>query len=266
MRRRARILVVLAAAVACGALLFIPAKVGAAALAHRAGAPSLREPATTSGTAQAFSGVAAVGALFTVSGGVLGKHFCTASVVHSARGDLAVTAAHCVTGVPGQVVFVPGYFRGKQPYGAWPVTAVYTSPAWQASQDPDDDVAFLRLADAPGRVPVENVTGAERLVTGRQQPALVQVIGYPNTADQPVSCANWTKSFSPTQLEFDCGGYTDGTSGSPFLTDVSPATGQGTLIGLIGGYQQGGNTPEVSYTSAFGPAVTALYQQAAAGG
>jgi hypothetical protein len=31
--------------------------------------------------------------------------------------------------------------------------------------------------------------------------------------------------FSPTQLQFDCGGYTTGTSGSALLTGVNASTG-----------------------------------------
>jgi V8-like Glu-specific endopeptidase len=262
--QRARVLVVLAVAVAYGIVLLIPVNVGAASFAHRPGL-SARQLPTISRTAQPFGGVAAVGALFTMSGGKPAAHFCTASIVHSPYGDLAVTAAHCLTGVTGQVVFVPGYANGKEPYGVWPVTAVYTDRAWQSSQDPDDDVAFLRLSDARGGVAIEDFTGAERLGTGGPVPARVQVIGYPDGAGQPVSCSNWTKSFSPTQLEFDCGGYTDGTSGSPFLADVSATSGQGTVIGVIGGYEQGGDTPAVSYAAAFGAAVAALYRSAEAG-
>ena len=167
------------------------------------------------------------------------------------------------------MAFVPGYANGKAPYGVWQVTQVYTDPAWQASQDPDDDVAFLRLSPASNGVPIEDITGAEQLGTselsGGQQ-ALVQVIGYPDGANQPVWCVNWTKSFSPTQLEFDCAGYTDGTSGGPFLTNVSRVSGQGTIIGVIGGYEQGGSTPSVSYASVFGTGVTSLYETADATG
>ena len=93
----------------------------------------------------------------------------------------------------------------------------------------------------------------------------MRVIGYPDTADQPVSCVNWTKLFSPTQLEFDCGGYTDGTSGGPFLANVSASSGQGTVIGVIGGYEQGGYTPSVSYSARFGTAVAALFRKAQSG-
>jgi hypothetical protein len=267
--RRARVLTVLtvlATAVAYCAALLIPANVGAAPVTP-AGRPTPSQSPTISDTGQAFGGVPDVGALFTANAGKLGTHFCTASVVHSAGGDLAVTAAHCMSGVQGQqVVFVPGYANGKEPYGVWPVAAVYTDQDWQSAQDPDDDVAFLRLSDTKGGVPVENVTGAERLGTGWPTPALVRVIGYPGDADQPLSCVNWAKSFSATQLEFDCDGYTDGTSGGPFLAAASGASGQGTVIGVIGGYEQGGDTSEVSYAAAFGAAVKALYQRAEAGG
>ncbi len=91
------------------------------------------------------------------------------------------------------------------------------------------------------------------------------MVGYPDGAGQPVWCVNWTKSFTPTQLEFGCAGYTDGTSGSPLLTNMS-ASGAGTVVGVIGGYEQGGDTADVSYAPAFGPAVAALYQTALAGG
>jgi hypothetical protein len=78
-------------------------------------------------------------------------------------------------------------------------------------------------------------------------------------------CQNQIRSFSTSQLEFDCEGFTDGTSGSPFLADVNPATGSGTVVGVIGGYQQGGDSPDVSYAAAFGGSVQALYGQAVSG-
>ena len=102
--------------------------------------------ARVSGNGQPFDGIATVGALFGESSGKLSSHFCTASVVDSPHGDLAITAAHCVTGTSRQMVFVPGYANGTEPYGVWQVTRVYTDAAWQSAQDPDDDVAFLQLS------------------------------------------------------------------------------------------------------------------------
>jgi hypothetical protein len=245
-------------------LLVVPADGGAAGVAH--GVDPAYGVNGTSQNGEAFGGMAAVGALFGYSAGKLGNHFCTASVVNSRHGDLAVTAAHCVSGRGAQLAFVPGYANGKAPYGIWPVTQVFTDQAWKSSQDPDDDVAFIQLSPASNGVPIENITGAEQMGTSLQTSTLVQVIGYPDGENQPVWCTNWTKSFSPTQLEFICNGYTNGTSGGPFLTNVSRVTGEGTVIGVIGGYEQGGATPSVSYSSVFGTAVTSLYQVADAAG
>jgi V8-like Glu-specific endopeptidase len=228
-------------------------------------ARAVRHLVSTSRNGQAFAGTPAVGALFTTSAGQLGRHFCTASVVNSPNGDLVVTAAHCMSGVSG-AVFVPGYDNGATPYGVWTVTKVYTDQSWKASSDPDDDVAFLQVGQADSIVPIEDVTGAEQLETGTPAQQLVEVIGYPDATNEPIACRNWTREPMADQLEFDCGGYTDGTSGGPFLAGVDPQTGQGAVIGVIGGYEQGGLTPQVSYSPMFGANVAALYQVAVAGG
>jgi len=47
---------------------------------------------------------------------------------------------------------------------------------------------------------------------------------------------------------------------------VNPLNGQGIVIGVIGGYEQGGLTPQVSYSAMFGANVMALYEMAVAGG
>ncbi|HME66007.1 MAG TPA: serine protease, partial [Streptosporangiaceae bacterium] len=222
-------------------------------------ARAVRHLVSTSQNGQDFAGTPAVGALFTMSKGKLGRHFCTASVIGSPHGDLVITAAHCVTGASG-IVFVPGYDRGATPYGVWTVTKIYVDRSWTSSSNPKDDVAFLRVSQAGSTVPIEDVTGAEALKTGTPARQLVEVIGYPDSGSQPIVCRNWTREPMSEQLEFDCGGYTDGTSGGPFLANVNPLTGQGRVIGVIGGYEQGGLTPQVSYSSMFGANVAALYR------
>ena len=227
---------------------------------------AVRHLTSSSQNGQVFSGTPAVGALFTTSNGRLGHHFCTASVVNSPHGDLLITAAHCAAGVAGKAVFVPGYHGGVIPYGVWTVTKVYTDHAWASSSDPDDDIAFLRVSQRGSATPIEDVTGAEQLATGTSARQLVEVIGYPDATGEPIACRNWTREPMPDQLEFDCGAYTDGTSGGPFLADVNTLTGQGTVIGVIGGYEQGGDIPQVSYSAMFEANVAALYRTAVAGG
>ncbi len=50
--------------------------------------------------------------------------------------------------------------------------------------------------------------------------------------------------------------------GGPLLYDAAPGTGDGTVIGVIGGYQQGGDLPQISYAAMFGQNVAALYRTA----
>ncbi len=227
-------------------------------------ARAVRGLVSTSRNGQTVAGTPAVGALFTSSDGKLGNHFCTASVVSSPHGDLAITAAHCVTGLSGATIaFVPGYDSGKEPYGIWTVAQVYVDQAWSSSSSQDDDVAFLRLSpQTASSVPIEDVTGAETLATRTAARQLVEVIGYPDASDRPIACRNWTSQPMSDQLQFDCGGYTDGTSGGPFLADVNTTTGQGVVIGVIGGYEQGGLTPAISYSAQFSSNVAALYDTA----
>jgi V8-like Glu-specific endopeptidase len=235
-------------------------RLAAAVKALPRGAPAV-PPALLHG--RFYDGTPAVGALFTVSGGHLGTHFCTASVVNSSVKDLVITAAHCLHGrQPGQVAFVPEYHRHREPYGAWTVTRVFVDAAWASSANPDDDVAFLVVSQPGNATPVQELTGGENLATGWKAAQLVQVIGYPDGRQRPVTCTARTRPFGTRQMEFDCGGYTDGTSGGPFLANVHRATGQGAVIGVIGGYEQGGDTPSVSYSARFGQAVRDLYDQA----
>jgi V8-like Glu-specific endopeptidase len=257
----------LVSALALGTIVTVPPANGAASDLAAGFVRAMRQLSSSSDVGRPFAGTPAVGALFTTSKGRLRQHFCTASVVHSRGGDLLITAAHCVTGTSGTVAFVPGYDKGRHPYGVWTVTRVYVDRAWRSSANPDDDVAFLRVGRSGSGVPIENVTGAEQLGSGTP-PArqLVEVIGYPNSSDQPITCRNRLKKPMRNQVEFDCGGYTNGTSGGPFLIRVSQKTGPGPVIGVIGGYEEGGNTPDVSYSPVFRANVAALYRTAVAAG
>ena len=111
---------------------------------------------------------------------------------------------------------------------------------------------------------MQDLTGGETLATGWKAAQLTQVIGYPDGRERPVTCTSRTRAFGSHQMEFDCGGYTNGTSGGPFLVKVHAATGLGTVLGVIGGYQEGGDTPSVSYSARFGQQVRSLYNEAVA--
>ncbi|MFD9595507.1 trypsin-like serine peptidase [Kitasatospora sp. NPDC059973] len=204
-----------------------------------------------------------VGAVFTRNAD--GDHFCTASVVDSAGLNLIVTAAHCVwdpkLGQRGDLVFVPGYRDGETPSGVWPLLAVTVDQAWKDGADPDVDVAFAVVQPQGGRQ-VQQVLGANRLGVDRGHRLPVKVTGYPGASDVPITCSNTTSEQSPSQLRIDCPDWTGGTSGSPWVTDFDPDTRTGTVVGVIGGYQEGGNSPDTSYSCYFGDRVRALYDRA----
>ncbi|MEU8515841.1 serine protease [Kitasatospora sp. NPDC048722] len=210
----------------------------------------------TTVAAPATSESSTVGALF--SGSVAaGNHFCTASVVHSATGNLLLTAAHCLTSTDG-VVFVPGYRNGTAPYGTWQVTAIHTTAGWSQKGDVDEDFAILETAPSNGRK-VEDVVGANRLGTDESFGATVRLYGYPADSESPSVCTNATDKQSTYQRVIDCPSYPAGTSGGPWIN-----TATGDVVGAIGGYQQGGDTDDVSYSAYFDHTIATLYSQAEA--
>ena len=80
-------------ALAVGAVVTLTPANGAASDIATGFVRAVRHLTATSG-GQAFAGTPAVGALFTASGGKLGQHFCTATVVDSPDGDLAAFFGH----------------------------------------------------------------------------------------------------------------------------------------------------------------------------
>ncbi|MGW0395390.1 trypsin-like serine peptidase [Streptomyces sp. NPDC003042] len=202
-----------------------------------------------------------IGALFSPGLDWDSEHHCSAGVVHSPGGDLVATAAHCVygSGFRTNLAFVPGYRDGAAPYGVWVPTRIYVDPRWVASADPDHDVAFIRLRRAghPGQR-LEEVTGAHEIRFRPELPVPARLVGYPNDAEQPLGCSNTAVAAGPTQLRLDCADVPNGTSGGPVLTAA------GTLIGVIGG-RDGGGDEVTSYSSLLGDATRALYDRATAG-
>jgi V8-like Glu-specific endopeptidase len=202
------------------------------------------------------------GALFLAGG----DHFCSGTVVGGGRADLVLTAAHCVSSAPGPVApadleYAPAYRHGTAPYGLWRAARVTVDPRWTEHADPAVDVAFIELAPRDGRR-VADVVGAERIAFGTPARGPVRLTGYPDGADDPLTCLGTMSQREDGQLQIGCTGYAAGTSGSPWLTDVDPVTGTGAVVGVIGGYQGGGDTDDVSYSPYFGGDVLRLYQQA----
>ena len=200
-----------------------------------------------------------------IADGKLQSHFCSGSVVDSPSGDLVLTAAHCTTGrTAAELAFVPDFYKGHAPYGVWLVSRIIVDQNWQSSTDQDDDFAFLVVHRHGSTLSLEDLVGGEHVAIGAPAGATVTVEGYPADLNAQISCQNTALAYGTTQMQFDCGGYTDGTSGGPFLVNVMGPDSPGTVIGVIGGYEQGGSTPSVSYAARFGVSMLQLYQTALA--
>jgi V8-like Glu-specific endopeptidase len=203
-----------------------------------------------------------VGALFH-SGS---DHFCTGSLIAGPADDLIVTAAHCVgagsgSGQFSDITFAPGYRQGAAPYGFWKTGRITVDPRWTASSDPDLDVAFIQVQPRDGKR-IADLFAGNRIAFDHAAAGPVRVTGYPDGKDDPITCLGVIQARSATQMRVACTGYGDGTSGSPWAVDYDRSTGIGTVIGVIGGYEAGGDTDDVSYSPYFGADVKALWDQA----
>jgi hypothetical protein len=212
-------------------------------------------------TAVDYDGTPSVGAVF--DSAATPRHTFTASVIDSPAGDLLITAAHAVRGSGAGYVFVPEYHDGKEPYGAWRITAAFGSPSWIRGNSQLADVAFLQVAPRvrDGRLQqIQAVTGGNELGVAPGHGKTVSVPAYASGSDdQPFKCSA-AVYYRGSYPAFDCHSYPGGTSGSPWLL----ATPHGpVVVGVIGGLHQGGCTVVTSYTSPFGADVRATYERAA---
>jgi V8-like Glu-specific endopeptidase len=210
-----------------------------------------------------FAGVPAIGTLYASAGAT--QHECTASVVHSPHGNTLITAAHCLSGSGAGMVFVPGQHGAQAPYGRWIVTAAHVEPQWVTRQDPHADVAFLTVAPRTIKgVPteIEVATGGYRLGSTAARGQHVTVTGYPaGSTNNPITCT-MKIYITETFPSFDCRGYVDGTSGSPWLR----ATRHGPqIVGVIGGLHQGGCVDYTSYSSPLAKDADGAYERASEG-
>lgn len=221
-------------------------------------------PAAAVPTARSVPGSRVIGALFFSNGA--GGHYCTASVVRTPKRNMLLTAAHCLYNQATHawhrhIVFVPRYSGGHRPYGTWPVWLMVADKRWIQRGDPNLDYAFAAVQVMRGRRLADTV-GANELQINPGYSRRVLVAGYParenNPADRAVGCAGRTYRQSHFQLRFDCHGFFGGTSGSPWLSDYDARAQSGHVMGVIGGYQEGGTEEWRSYSPLFTDAVAQL--------
>jgi V8-like Glu-specific endopeptidase len=113
-----------------------------------------------------------------------GRFSCSGTALDTPSRSVVLTAGHCVHeggAWSRDLVFIPAYDHGERPFGTFHVSAVYTMPQWRRSENPDFDVAALRVK--PNRLGrLGDVVGGRRWTTGRSRFSKFEIFGYPGGA------------------------------------------------------------------------------------
>jgi V8-like Glu-specific endopeptidase len=250
------------------------------ATAPQASSSSMQPGAST---ATATREIPTVGKLTFLVDGVLSLS-CTATVIDGTAAknseELIVTAAHCLEGTfdgitytSTHLLFSPMWHDGKNPFGTWTVKKAFLSKGWltckahgvDCKTNPLDDYAVVVLNPKNGKG-VGDLTGADGWAVNQPKTIdRVTIAGIPSTSPgtlvTTINTRTVTESGEPYR-QAATPGFTDGTSGGPWLRDFSTKTNRGVLIGDTGGFEQGGpssGTPSYSnyWTGGFAAVVKA---------
>lgn len=194
-----------------------------------------------------------------------GPYTCSGTALNTPSRSIVLTAGHCVIegGRAGRhISFVPAYDHGKRPFGTFAVAAVYVMPQWRRRENPDFDVAALRVRPSKqGRL--TDVVGARGYATSRSRYAAFEIFGYPAAragGRELRSCRahglgidRLTERFAgPPTMPASCD-MAAGASGGAWLFD-------GELVSGVTSYSYQGR-PTQLFSPYFGPAVGSFLRQ-----
>lgn len=110
-----------------------------------------------------------------------GPYTCSGTALNTPSHSIVLTAGHCVIegGSEGRdIAFVPAYDHGKRPFGTFVAEAIYVMPQWRHGENPDFDVAALRVGPN-GLGKLTDVVGARGYATSKSRSSAFQIFGYP---------------------------------------------------------------------------------------
>ncbi|MDT9685723.1 peptidase [Streptomyces sp. TRM76323] len=192
---------------------------------------------------------------------------CSGNAVTSQNQSTVMTAGHCVKYQGSwhtDWVFVPGYDNGQAPYGQWPATKTLTTPQWEASEDLNYDIGAAVVAPLNGQR-LTAVTGAQGIQFNSGYNKPMYAFGYPAAApydgSRLIYCSgNSSRDFLFTQDHSLACNMTGGSSGGPWFTGFSEATGTGLQVSVNSfGYTF---MPNRMFGPYFGNEAQALYNTA----
>jgi V8-like Glu-specific endopeptidase len=159
---------------------------------------------------------------------------CSGNSVTSQNGSTVITAGHCVKYQGSwhtNWVFVPAYNNGQAPYGQWSATKTFSTDQWVASEDINYDVGAAVVAPLGGKKLAETV-GAQGLSFNGGYNKAMYAFGFPAAAPYDgtklIYCSgNSSKDFLFSKDHSLGCNMTGGSSGGPWFTSFSEATGTG---------------------------------------
>ncbi|MET9804601.1 peptidase [Streptomyces sp. NPDC006368] len=192
---------------------------------------------------------------------------CSGNAVTSQNASTVITAGHCVKYQGSwhtNWVFVPGYDNGQAPYGQWAATKTLTTPQWEASEDINHDIGAAVVAPLNGQK-LTAVTGAQGIQFNGGYNKPMYAFGFPAASpydgSKLIHCSgNSSKDFLFSQDHSLACNMTGGSSGGPWFTGFSEATGTGLQVSVNSfGYTF---LPNRMFGPYFGNEAKALYDKA----
>lgn len=192
---------------------------------------------------------------------------CSGTAVTSANESVVMTAGHCVRlngAAHRNWVFVPGFDRGRRPFGTWVATRLLTTQQWNAREDINFDVAAAVVAPLQGRS-LTDVVGGQGVAFNQARRRQMFSFGYP--AAEPfdgsrlIYCSG--RAFDDTVQTRDLGlrcNMTGGSSGGPWFQAFDESTGQGWL-NSVNSFKYN-FAPDFMFGPFFGNEAMAVYQAA----
>ena len=161
---------------------------------------------------------------------------CSGAVVNSKKKNMVFTAAHCLWDKKKKwakkVMFVPGYKKGKRPYGTYYAKLTAIPKRWKKwggrSELPQADYGIMLVKKVGGGKRIARRVGAYGLQWGRKFKRKYKATGYPafrTGGGVQKSCKargrKWKKYSNPKAgwglVRMPCRAVTGGSSGGPWL-------------------------------------------------
>lgn len=194
-----------------------------------------------------------------------GTFSCSGTALNTPSRSIVLTAGHCVIEngrVTRRLAFVPAYDRGSRPFGTYAAESVYVMPQWRDHENPDFDLAALRVK--PSKLgALTEVVGGRGYVTSKSRLAAFQIFGYPAAragGEELRSCRAHglgadpltTRFVGPPTMPASCD-MAAGSSGGAWIFD-------GEYVGGVTSYSYQGR-PTQLFSPYFGPEIGNFLRQ-----